>query len=802
MNCVKELIEPAGGVVYLSKVPLGDKTLSPVEVLVSEYQECMYLLINPEDLELVQEIASNLRCPCDWIGTVSDEGKMVVIAEDGKTEVENFELKHLFAEYPQKEFHDERKQLPLEELEIPENMTVREAMELVPRLLGVSSKEWMAHIVDRMVRTNLVQQMCVGPAQLPICHFDINAPSNFNVSGQVNSVGHRAPIGLISPADHSEMVAADALLGLLGAPITGRNGIKMSANWMLPAKLEGGMAWLYDAAVALKDALNRLEMDINGGKDSLSLATRYKDQLIRSLNTLVLTLQVGCVDYRLKATPEFKSPDRSNILFVDLAQGSTALGGSAFAQVLKQTGNQAPKIRDFNLLGSAFDAVQELLQKKLLLSVQKRARGGLLQTLCEMAYASNCGLEAGFHSPPKNAFQYLFNEEAGFVLEVLPEHQHQVVDILSQAGCIGNIHIIGHPTREKRIQAAYNGKMVLDERMPVLRDIWRDTSCQLKGYHKVPEVVAQERKNLFDTVEPACKLTFNPDRHPIVTRDYPGKPRVAILEEEGCNSRKEMVDFAYMAGFDPWVITMEHLIKKDVSLSWFRGLMPVPGFSFKDVLKAGKGWAAVFKFNEYCSQQLRDFMSRPDTWIYAPCNAAQMMLYLDIILNVGRDEMLPLFVGNSSEGFESRQSYVRIYHSPSIALKGMEGSVLPVHVNHGEGRLYSPEPDILQELEDRDLCPVRFVDPYGSPTTEYPFNPNGSPGGITGLVDPTGRFLVMMPHPDRIFLPAHHHYLPRELQGFKNGPWMRMMQNLKHWTDAAPDFSQEPPKSYSIMTRK
>ena len=805
-NNIKELISKVGGKIWLSRFPVGDLTMSAVEIWVCEYQECMAFVIRPEDWELVKHVCKRRKCPCDEVGIITGDNKIVLIDRDDKTIIEELELEHLFGEYPQKEFRDERIKLPVEPLVIPPDLTVRSAMNFVSRLMGVTSREWLAHIVDRAVKTSLAQQMCVGPALLPINHYCITSPSNWGYSGQVNSVGHRPPIGLISEEANTRMAVADAMMGMMFAPITKREEIKASANWMLAAKLPGGLAWLYYAAKALKEVLDIVKVDINGGKDSLSLATKIKigedEQIVRSLNTLVMTLQAACPDFRYKITPDIKRPGESKLIFVDIAKGSTNLGGSAFAQVLAQTGDAAPDMWDPEAFCKAFDVMQKILLQRLVLSGQKKVRGGSLQAISEMCYASHCGYEVGFTHPSANVFEILFNEETGIFLEVMPKNINQVIDLFSEEGFDGYIHTLGCTTIEKEMTATLNGRVVLSESMPKLRSEWRATSYRMQEEHKTRITVDAERKNNYDPVTPTVKLTFNPDRYPLIENDYPGKPRVAVLEEEGTNSRDEMIDFVFAGGFEPWPICLIDIIEKRISLKYFRGLCLVPGFSFKDVLGAGKGMAAVIKFNEVANQEFLEFFNRPDTWSYLSCNAFQVMQWLDLILNIGDEIKAPLLIDNLSEGFESRQPMVRIFNSPAIAFRGMVGSVLPIHIDHGQGRFYSPDPEIIKSIVKRNLAPLRFVDMYGTPTTEYPFNPNGSEYGITGIVDPTGRHYAGMPHQERTHRKRHFHWLPSELEKFKNAPWLRVMQNYRIFCDETEDLSERPPRElYSGFQR-
>ena len=563
--------------------------------------------------------------------------------------------------------------------------------------------------------------------------------------------------------------------------------------------MPGGLAWLYDAAVALRDFLKIIAVDINGGKDSLSLATKVifegVERVIRSLNTLVFTLQAACPDIRYRVTADIKRPGESELLFVDLAKGSTNLGGSAFAQVLGQTDDQAPDVWDPQGFAKAFDTMQEILQKRLILAGQKKVRGGSLQTISEMCYAAHCGYEVLFSHSTADEFHALFNEETGIFLEILPGNVNEIVDEFSKIGFDGHVHRIGNTTREKRMTATYNGKVVLDEAMPKLRYEWRATSYRMQEEHKARITVKAEQKNLYDPVAPTVKLTFNPDKYPIVEHDYPGRPRVAILEEEGTNSRDEMTDFVYAGEFEPWHITLIDIIKGRATLKWFRGLTMVPGFSFKDALGAGKGMAAVIKFNEILEDEFYDFfITRPDTWSYLPCNAFQVIQYLDYILGIGDEQKTPLLVTNDSEGFESRQPLVRIFKSPAVAFRGMEGSVIPIHIDHGQGKFYSPDLDIIEMILKKNLAPVRYVDMYGTPTMDYPFNPNGSLASIAGIVDPTGRHYAGMPHQERTHQKRHFHWWPPEWDGIENSPWIRVIQNYRMLCNETEDRSVQPPR--------
>jgi phosphoribosylformylglycinamidine synthase len=411
------------------------------------------------------------------------------------------------------------------------------------------------------------------------------------------------------------------------------------------------------------------------------------------------------------------------------------------------------------------------------------------------------GIEGGSVGLPDVIFPLLFSEELGLVIEYLPEKEGIVTSILKDASV--PYHFIGNTLLEKEIIIQINDKIVLHEDMKVLRDVWEETSYHLDRLQANPVCVDEEKKVNFDRKGPQYHLSFTPQNHPLhpfnpsvspltkggIKRGVEGsldiKPKVAVIREEGSNGDREMTSAFYQAGFDVWDITMTDLLEGRTDLDDFRGIVFVGGFSYADVLDSAKGWAGAIRFSKKLSEQFERFYKRPDTFSLGVCNGCQLMALLGWIPWKGiPDKLQPRFTSNRSNRFESRFSTVHILMSPSIMLKGMEGSTLGVWVAHGEGRLYFPEREIMQEVIKRDLAPIRFVDDDGECTETYPLNPNGSPLGITALCSSDGRHLAMMPHPERTFLKWQWPYMPKEWkETLLVSPWLRMFQNAREWCE-------------------
>jgi phosphoribosylformylglycinamidine synthase len=791
-NVLKELVEKSGGRIDIRKIRVGDPTMSVLEIYVAEYQERNGLLVRPESLTEFAEICRREKSSYEDLGEVTGDKRFVVEdSRDGSMPVD-LELSEVLGNIPRKTFSDQRIKHKLPPLEIPADLTVRDALHDVLRLVSVGSKRFLTNKVDRAVTGLIAQQQCCGPLQLTVGDVAVIAQSHLGVTGGATAIGEQPIKMLVDPAAGARMAVGEALTNLVWARIEGLDRVKCSANWMWAPKLPGEGAALYDAARAMRDVMIALGVAVDGGKDSLSMATRVGSETVKSPRELVISVYAAVPDIRKTVTPDIKRPGESALLFIDLGGGKNRLGGSALAQTRRSIGNESPDMDDPALLKLTFEAVQELLDHGLILAGHDRSDGGLVTTLCEMAFAGNCGIDVGLPvgpGPLPNAIDVLFSEELGLVLEVAAADEREVGKVLAGRGITAVA--VGRTTVEKRIVIRENGLTALDEDMRVLRGWWEETSYQLERLQVNPSCADEEREAIYDRPGPTYHLPFTPaevrsDRTP--KRSTVTKPKVAILRDEGSNSDREMTAAFHFAGFEPWDVAMTDLLDGRITLEGFRGLAAVGGFSYADVPESAKGWAATILFNARLKAMFAAFYDRPDTFSLGICNGAQLFGLLGWIPWRGLPaERQPRFVHNRSGRFESRWSTVKVLKSPAIMLRGMEGLVFGIHVDHGEGLLHFPDPTIRERVLTDSLAAVVYVDDDGNPAERYPFNPSGTPGGLTGVTSPDGRHFAMMPHPERCFLPWQAHWLPEELRrDLAVTPWLRMFQNAREWCGEQP----------------
>jgi len=791
-NVVKEIVNPAGAKIDIRKIRVGDDTLSVLEIWGAEYQEQNALLLRPEHERLFRSLCDREKVPMTVIGRVTGDGYIVLNDETNDSTPESLELAKVLGDMPQKVFRLDGKMATLRPLVLPKGLSVRKALDRVLRLLSVGSKRFLTNKVDRSVTGLIARQQCSGPLQLTVADVAVIAQSHFGTTGAAIAIGEQPVKELINPAAMARMSVGEALTNIVWAEVSSLEDIRCSGNWMWAPKLPGEGRRLYDAAVAMRDIMIKLGIAVDGGKDSLSMAAKVTDadgaiETVKSPGTLVISAYVTCPDITKTVTPDLKAPGRGKLLFIDLSGGKSRLGGSALAQVYGQVGNDSPDIDDSALLKRAFNAVQTLIKKGLVLSGHDRSDGGLITTLLEMAFAGNCGVEVNLPSEitqGRDPISVLFSEEAGLVIEYLPENESAICRILNKAD-VPNM-VFGATTVVKKIKVSVSWKNVLNEDIRMLRDIWEETSHRLDLLQRNPENIREERENIYDRKGPSFVIPFEPKPTTPSILQATNKPKVAVIREEGSNGDREMVSAFFLAGFEPWDVMMTDLLEGRVTLEQFRGVVFVGGFSYADVLDSAKGWAASIRFNKKVWDQFEQFYHRPDTFSLGICNGCQLMALLGWVPWRGiSDDLQPRFIHNQSGRFESRFSTVKILKSPSVMLKGMENSVLGIWVAHGEGLAYFPDRQMFAECEF-GLAPIRYVDDDSNITEAYPFNPNGSPAGIAGLCSPDGRHLAMMPHPERTMLTWQWGWLPEDLKkSLTASPWIRMFQNAREWCERA-----------------
>lgn len=779
-NNLLELVEKSGGKVDIRKINSGDPTLSDVELLVCEYQECDGLLIYADRIPEFLEICERENVLCEQLGEITGDGRFVVHdSVTGKKPVD-LKLDSVLGHVPQKTWTDVTIKQKLEPLVLPD-LSIMGELELTLKLLIICCNWFLTNKVDRSVTGEVRQQPCCGPLQLPLADAAVLAQSLLGLTGIAASIGEQPIKTIIDPRAGGRMSVGEAITNLACCYLPdGLSGVKCSGNWMWAPKLPGEGSALYHACQSATELMTAIDVAIDGGKDSLSMATKIFGEIVKSPRQLVVTTYARTNDLWKVLTPDIKKPGESSLVLLDLAPGKYRLGGSALAQVHKQVGDESPDV-DGPALVRGFNLVQELIDQGKLLSYHDRLDGGLIQTILEMAFGGNCGFDIDLweKQDPK---AMLFAEELGMVVEC---HDSKLVEVCNRADDQGvKARILGQTTAHKTINISdQNGKSVLSEDTRVLRKLWTETSHQLERLQVDPECADIEKKNVFDRTGPVYSIGFDPATLIIPNLVVPHAPKIAVLREEGSNGDREMANAFFQAGFEAIDVAMTDLLSGRATLDDFQMFVAVGGFSYGDVPESAKGWAITIREIERLKEQFNRFISDRSKLGFGTCNGAQLFGLLGLVPWQGiPDEKQPRFVQNLSKRFESRWSTVKVLPSPAIMLEEMEGSVLGIHIAHGEGRLCFPDLEIMEKVISDHLSPLAFVYDNGEIADgkeAYPFNPNGSPLGMTALCTPDGRYLAMMPHPERCYLPWQWHYLPEELRKAWGdaSPWLKMFQN-------------------------
>jgi len=808
-NALPELAHGSGrgGRFDLRRVPSEEPGMSPMQIWCNEAQERYVLAIRRESRDLFAGICERERCPHAVVGEATDDGKLVVEDPLFENRAVDMDLNVLLGKPPRMVREVTRPRRELAPFDLT-GRNLREAAYRVLRLPAVADKTFLIAIGDRTVGGMTARDQMVGPWQVPVADVAVTLMGYRGYRGEAMAMGERTPVAVIDAAASGRLAVGEAITNIAAADICDLGRVKLSANWMAAAGHPGEDAALFDTvrAVAM-EFCPALGVSIPVGKDSLSMKTMWEVEGARKQVTAPLSLIVSAFapveDARRTLTPQLRTgAGETDLVLIDLGCGRNRLGGSALAQVFRETGNESPDA-DPALLRSFFAAVQALNRAGLLLAYHDRSDGGLFATLCEMAFAGHCGISVNLdqvcYDPWLNdvdgqdlrpdvlggryldkLFAVLFSEELGAVIQIRRCDRRTVMEILAAHGLRDTSFILGEPDAGGQIRFYRNNKPVLAETRVDLHRAWSETTFHLQRLRDNPECARQEFERILDADDPglSAQLTFDVSEDvagPLVQRG--ARPRMAILREQGVNGQLEMAAAFDRAGFQAVDVHMSDIIAGRVTLSGFKGLVACGGFSYGDVLGAGEGWAKSVLFNPRARGEFERFFARGDSFALGVCNGCQMMSNLHEIIPGAAD--WPHFVRNRSEQFEARFVMVQIPENPSLFFGGMAGSRMPIAVAHGEGYAEFGSPEHLERA--RPLVAVRYVDNRGRPTEVYPLNPNGSTGGITGLTTPDGRFTIMMPHPERVFRSVQHSWRPDGWS--EDGPWMRMFRNARNWVN-------------------
>lgn len=786
-NVLPEIVGLSGGRVNIRNVRVGDKTMSFLEISGCEAQERMAYLIYADGFDVFKKICRREGVYCEDLGEVTGDGRIVFFDENDGTTPVNLNLQKFMVELPQEEYHLERVNHGLAPLKIPATLTVENLFEMVCQQLSVCSKGFLVHEGDQSVGGLVAQQQCCGRMQIPVSDVAASAISYFENCGVAVGLGESPLTMLVNPAAGTRMVIAEALLNICAAKVSSIADITYRANWMAAAKLSGEGAVMYDAVVSLRDLSLKFKIKPDGGKDSLTMAELIALVFVKAPVTLVLSAYVSVPDIRRIVTPDIKRPGESVLILLDPSGGRCRLGGSALAQSLDgQIGDECPDIDDPDVFLSTLNVILSLHEKELMLAYHDCiGDGGLIVTLAEMAMASNCGMDVRLKQlKGQSAIARLFTEEAGVVIECACDKVGEVLPVLNSFGV--PYEIIGSTEEKPQVIIRYGDEVVFNKPTGVMRRLWERTSYEIEKRQMPNPECAEEEYALYETMQtPQCLLTFEPKAvFPDILMAGSAKPKVAILRTHGTNSDREMAAAFHTAGFVAQDVNMADLKAGVISLDGFHGIAPPGGFADADVFGSAKGWAAAVLFDERLREMFEKFRTSPNKFSFSECNGCQLTTLLDWVLgDVFAKDLQPRMVENISGRFEHRWPMAEIQKSPAIMFEGMAGSRLVIPSAHGEGRFYFPDQAVLDYVFQHGLAPVRYVDPAGNPTEQYPYNPNGSPHGIAALCSPDGRHTVMMPHATRAFLMYQcRSWMPESWnKNLQASPWLQMFQNARKY---------------------
>ncbi len=779
-NAVPELIDDAGrgGWVDLRAVHNMEPGMSPMQIWCNESQERYMLAIAPQSRDLFSDICQRERCLFAVLGEATEKRDLIVHDPQFDNQPVNLSLNMLLGKPPKMTrnvSHTDTLSVALDTTSIE----LTDAIERVLRLPAVAGKEFLITIGDRSVTGLVARDQMVGPWQVPVADVAVTSSDYNGVTGEAMAMGERTPIAVLNAAASGRMAVGEALTNIAAASIANIGDVKLSANWMAACGHDGEDARLYDTVKAVgMELCPALGISIPVGKDSLSMKSVWdkngeQREMISPLS-LIVSAFAPVNDICNTLTPELQlAQGDSELILIDLGEGKHRLGGSALAQVYGATGETPPDVDNAALLKSFFEAIQQLSRAGTLLAYHDRSDGGLFTTLVEMAFAARCGLNITLDTS-EDMLAMLFNEELGAVIQVRAQDRDHVLAVLANAGLAHAAHHIGQPVSGRQITlAGEGGEPFFTAQVQNLQQHWAETSFRMQSLRDNPDCAQEAFDAIADPDDTGLFAELSFDPHEDITAPFINstRPHMAVLREQGVNGQVEMAAAFDKAGFDCSDVHMSDIIEGRISLADFQGLVACGGFSFGDVLGAGRGWASSVMFNTRARDQFDAFFHRDNSFALGVCNGCQMMSALKPIIPGAQH--WPSFECNRSEQFEARLLQVEVLDSPSIFLAGMAGSKLPLVVAHGEGRAEFATP----EQQRHAIASLRYLGPDGAAATTYPHNPNGSPDGQTGFTTADGRFTIMMPHPERLFRTLQYSWHPENWG--EDGPWLRMFRNAR-----------------------
>ena len=774
VNCLSELVEECGGLIEMDKLPIGDKTLSAKEIVANESQERMGLLIDEKYIGHVQQIAERERAPMYVVGETTGDARFAFQQADG---VRPFDLavSQMFGSSPKTYMVDETVERKYENVKYSEKELTK-YVEDVLQLESVACKDWLTNKVDRSVTGKIARQQCQGKLQLPLSDCGVVALDYRGKKGIATAIGHAPQAALADSAAGSVLAVSEALTNIVFAPLTqGINSVSLSANWMWPCRSQKGEdARLYKGVKALSDFCIALGVNVPTGKDSLSMTQKYPNgEKIISPGTVIVSSGGEVSDVKKVVSPVLAEVKNSTLLHIDFSFDEQRLGGSAFAQSLGKIGSDVPTVKSAEYFADAFNAVQTLVEKELVLAGHDISAGGMIVTLLEMCFANvNGGLNIDLSQlVGDDIVKILFSENPGLILQIDNKNLDAVTTILEGEGV--GYAVIGRPSEDRNITLKLADKKFSID-INKMRDLWFRTSylldrkqsmngCADKRYENYSEQPLNLKFN-YNFTGKLADYGLNPDR-----RESTGI-KAAIIREKGTNGEREMAYTLWLAGFDVKDVTMTDLVSGRETLEDINMIVFCGGFSNSDVLGSAKGWAGAFLFNPKAKAALDNFYARKDTLSLGICNGCQLMIELGLVNP--EHEKKSRMLHNDSHKFESSFLGLTIPQNNSVMFSTLSGNRLGVWVAHGEGKFSLPY------SEDQYNVIAHYTYP------DYPANPNGSDYNVAGIASADGRHVAMMPHPERAIFPWQCGYYPADRKQDEITPWLEAFVNARKWVEA------------------
>ncbi len=810
-NALPELVHDceSGGRFELRDILNAEPGMSPMQIWCNESQERYVLAIDRDRYREFERVCRRERCLYARVGVATAESTLRLtdrrfdtqdIRDTRDTDVSggtaspiDLPMETLFG-LPPKMFRNAVTEIRSFDEPDFSGLAIDAAVDRVLAFPAVADKTFLVTIGDRSVTGLIARDQMVGPWQVPVSDAAVSCAGYRGFTGEAFAIGERTPLAVVDGPASGRMAIGEAITNLAAACVDDIGQIRLSANWMVAAGEAGHDARLYQTVQAVAMELcPQLGISIPVGKDSMSMKTVWRDesgcpQKVVSPLSLIVSAFAAVSDVRKTLTPVLQTGgEPTDLWLIDLGRGKHRLGGSALAQTLNRIGSDVPDLDDAEDMKRFFALIQRLNRDSCLLAYHDRSDGGLITTLCEMAFASRCGLSIDLDPINGDPLPVLFNEELGAVIQTRRQRRAEILHWARSLAMEDCLHRIGQPVAGDHIRIVRQGEALFSRSRVQCHQIWSQTSWQMQRLRDNPQCADQEYQRLSDETDPGlfCDLGFRleenvPERIPVAVESAPNlvlaRPKVAILREQGVNGQLEMAAAFHSAGFDAVDMTTTDLIN-GATLDDCRGLAACGGFSFGDVLGAGEGWAKSILFNPDLKERFQRFFERSDVFALGVCNGCQMMSSIRSIIPGASG--WPGFVRNRSEQFEARFVMVEVCSEKSILLRGMAGSKIPVSSAHAEGRAAFPDQSKMRRLQDHDPACLRYIDNRGNPTTVYPYNPNGSANGLTGFTNADGRVTIMMPHPERVFRTVSNSWHPDDWGEYS--PWIRMFLNARDW---------------------